>query len=124
MTAKSIDRTPIKIAVASSDGKFVDRHFGAAHQFVIFEYDGKGFTFLELRKSPPLCRGDHHDDDDLARTAQLIGDCSYVIANRVGPRAVPSLLAKGIRAYMDADFVESSLEKLKATGKLRHVLKK
>ena len=43
-----------KVAVTSSDGKFINQHFGRAQQFLIFEIDDEGdYKFLELRKNDP-----------------------------------------------------------------------
>lgn len=124
MTTNSIDKTVIRVAVASSDGKIVNEHFGVAHRFLIFEYDGNKFAFLESRESDPAYQTQRHDNNALARTAELIGDCGYIIASRIGPGAVQALLDRGIRAYVDADSVKESLEKLEASGRLWRVLKR
>lgn len=40
-----------KVAVASSDGKYINQHFGWAQQFLIFEIDDNGeYKFLEPQK--------------------------------------------------------------------------
>lgn len=39
----------IKVAIASSDGKTVDVHFGKAKEFWVYELKGNSFTFLEKR---------------------------------------------------------------------------
>ncbi|MBP2045245.1 NifB/NifX family molybdenum-iron cluster-binding protein [Methanobacterium aggregans] len=48
----------IRVAVASSDGKYVNQHFGHAGQFLIFDVDRSGnYEFLELRENVPSCKG-------------------------------------------------------------------
>ncbi len=42
----------MKIAVATSDGKNVDLHFGSAGIFLIFEIEENNLNFLELREKP------------------------------------------------------------------------
>ena len=42
----------IKVAVASSDGKNIDLHFGQARQFAVYELNGDHFAFLENRDVP------------------------------------------------------------------------
>lgn len=42
----------LKVAIASSDGKNVDLHFGKAKDFLIYELQGSSFSFLEKRKVP------------------------------------------------------------------------
>jgi nitrogen fixation protein NifX len=106
-----------RVAVASSDGRIVNRHFGHAEQFFIFELSEGTFSFLELRENRSACRREGHDADRLAATAELLGDCSYVVASQIGPAALPVLLGKGIRPYIDADFVEETLRKLLASEK-------
>ena len=45
------DLMSFKVAVASSDGKYVNQHFGMAQQFLIFEIDDEGnYKFLEPQK--------------------------------------------------------------------------
>jgi nitrogen fixation protein NifX len=114
----------VKVAVASSDGKVVNQHFGHAKQFLIFELYGDGFSFLEVRDNVPTCNLGRHEPDALDRTAALIGDCKYVIASQIGKGATEALLGRGIRAYIDADFIEETLSKLLASGKLKYLLQR
>jgi predicted Fe-Mo cluster-binding NifX family protein len=114
----------MKVAVASSDGKVVNQHFGHARQFLIFELEESRFTFLEVRENVPTCHMGRHDVSALDATADIIGDCKYVIASQVGRGATTALLNKGIRAYIDADFIENALQKLIASGKLKYFLRR
>ena len=51
----------MKIAVASTDGKLVDMHFGDANKFLIFEIeDGEG-KFHEIREKTNLPLNNHTD---------------------------------------------------------------
>jgi nitrogen fixation protein NifX len=114
----------IKVAIASSDGKVVNQHFGHAKQFLIFELSESGFGFLELRPNVPTCNLGKHEAAALDRTADLIGDCTYVIASQIGRGAAEALLGRGIRAYIEADFIEDALSKLLASGKLKYLLQR
>jgi len=109
----------LRIAVASSDGKVVNQHFGDAGRFLIFEVDGETFRFLETRENMPVCNMGHHDEDALTGTANALSDCSFVVASKIGPGAAHVLITRRIRAFVDADFVDKSLAKLLASGKLR-----
>ena len=42
----------LKIAIASSDGKNIDLHFGKAEKFYIYELKEKNFEFVETRNAP------------------------------------------------------------------------
>jgi predicted Fe-Mo cluster-binding NifX family protein len=114
----------VKVAVASSDGKMVNQHFGHAKQFLIFELSQESFDFLELRDNVPTCNQGRHESAALDRATELIGDCKYVIASQIGQGAAKALLDRGIRAHVDADFIESALAKLLSSGKLKYVLQR
>ena len=114
----------LKVAVASSDGKVVNRHFGHTKQFLIFELSEGVFNFLESRENVPTCHAGRHALSDLATTAEIIKDCAYVVASRIGSGAASLLLDRGIRAYIDADFIENTLQKLLKSGKLKYVLRR
>ena len=114
----------IKVAIASSDGKMVNQHFGHTKQFLIFELSQDSFDFLELRDNVPTCNIGRHEPAALDRAAELIGDCKYVIASRIGQGAANALLKRGIRAHVDADFIENAFAKLLSSGKLKYVLQR
>lgn len=42
----------LKVALASSDGKNIDLHFGKAEKFYIYELKDKGFELVESRDAP------------------------------------------------------------------------
>ncbi|WP_272942742.1 NifB/NifX family molybdenum-iron cluster-binding protein [Methanobacterium formicicum] len=45
---------PIRVAAASSDGKYVNQHFGKADKFLIFDIKDNGeHEFIELRETAP-----------------------------------------------------------------------
>jgi predicted Fe-Mo cluster-binding NifX family protein len=89
----------VKIAVASSDGISVDEHFGRAGAFRIYRLHDEGYDLLEVRDNVPPCAGQAHDDDVLARSAQLISDCKGVVAAQVGPGAIDALIMQRIMAF-------------------------
>ena len=89
----------VKIAVASSDGLMVNEHFGRARSFRIYRLHDEGYDFLEVRENVPPCAGQAHDDDLLARSAQLLSDCRGVVAEQVGPGAIDALIGHRIMAF-------------------------
>ncbi len=102
-----------KVAVASSDGKYVNQHFGMAQQFLIFEIDDKGnYKFLELRKNTPACEVGGHTDEAMERSVELISDCEAVLASQMGPGAVNALASHGIEAYAAPAFIDVALKEL------------
>ena len=111
-----------KVAVASSDGKHIDQHFGQAPDFLIFEIkENQCFEFIEVRKNiPPYDNPNLLEDHDnaLARSVDLISDCNVALASQIGPGAVKALLSCKIRPYAIPDLlIEKALKKL-ASSKL------
>ena len=99
----------VKIAVASSDGKQVNAHFGRARCFQVYELEQGHWAFREERINLPACVGHEHSNDALERTAELIADCSGVVAAQVGSGAVDLLLARRIMPFMLTGTVEEAL---------------
>ena len=102
-----------RVAVASSDGKVINQHFGRSRQFLIFEIAESGeWTFVELRENTPPCEMGEHHEDDMRRTAELLSDCNTVLSSQIGPGAEQILREKGITAYSITDFIDRALKKL------------
>lgn len=102
----------IKVAVASSDGRFINQHFGRAKQFLVFTIRDDCFEFLEVRANVPPCDDHEHDDDRLKKAVDLISDCQMVLVSQIGPGAAQTLLARGIQPYVIPDFIEDALNRL------------
>lgn len=103
---------PFRVAVASTDGKYVNEHFGRAQQFLIFDLNPAGNQFLELRKNEPSCRSKQVDEVKHLSTIDLLADCQGVLVARIGSGAEAVLNQKGIKAYVIPDFIEEALKQL------------
>ncbi len=101
-----------KVAVASGDGMVINRHFGRAEQFLIFEVDGEAYRFVELRANTPACVQWEHSDEALLRSVKLLSDCSIVLASRIGRGAMEFLNGNGIKTYQAAGFIEDILKNI------------
>lgn len=102
-----------KIAVASSDGKMINQHFGRSRQFLIFEIEeNQGYRFLELRQNSPACHSGEHGQGSMQDTVDLLADCKIVLVSRIGRGAIEALSGRGIRAYIAPDFIEEALKAL------------
>lgn len=111
---------PFRVAVASSDGKFINRHFGRTEQFLIFDINEAGnysYRFVERRQVNPSCAYQRHDDDLLVSAVNSLADCQAVLVSRVGPTALAMLAAQGVTALEAPAFVDEALAKL---GKAIH----
>jgi predicted Fe-Mo cluster-binding NifX family protein len=105
--------------VASSDGKFINRHFGHAEQFLIFEIAKDDCKYVETRSTTPLCDDQEHSDDRLAGIVKLISDCRAVLVAKIGPGALDRLQSQGIQAYAVPDFIDDAIHALIASDKLK-----
>ncbi len=103
---------PFRIAVASTDGKYVNEHFGRARQFLIFDLNQAGYQFLELRKNEPSCRSEQTDEVKHLPTIDLLADCKGVLVARIGPGAEAVLNQKRIKVYVIPDFIDEALKQL------------
>lgn len=109
----------LKIAVASSDGKMVNQHFGRAQQFLIFTINPDGsFKCCEIRHNVPPCNGREHGDDQMARAVAMLGDCRAVLASQIGRGARELLLSRGIQPLVLPGFIDATLTRLIETGHL------
>jgi predicted Fe-Mo cluster-binding NifX family protein len=88
-----------RIAVASSDGKVINRHFGRADRFFVLDLDGAGYRFAEERAVEPLCNDFDHSHAALRDTVGALSDCAGVFAAKIGAGAANALYAAGIRVF-------------------------
>lgn len=91
----------VRIAIASSDGIVVNRHFGKAEKFYIAEADTSDYSYkiVEEREVTPVCKVEGHDDDALALAVKNLSDCRYLIVSRIGFRAKDACEAGGLVVY-------------------------
>jgi len=101
-----------KIAVASSDGKVVNQHFGRATQFLIFEVDGENFKFLELLEAGAFCNHGEHDENKLLSAVEALKGSRAVLVSQIGKGAAEALRRNGIDSFDVRNFIEDALNKL------------
>ncbi|MBY9081713.1 hypothetical protein KIH86_04965 [Paenibacillus sp. HN-1] len=102
-----------KLAVGSSDGEVVDQHFGRSERFYIYEVEDAGtWSLLEIRDNATTRDEGEHNGGELARTIDLLRDCSQVLVMQIGPGAQQTLKSKGITVYSSRGTVEDALGKL------------
>jgi len=103
----------VRVAVASSDGKYINQHFGHAHQFLIFDVQGEhDYKFLEIRNTVPSCKGGDHSSGALENTLNIISDVDIVLVSQIGPGASQYLCSKGIKPVILVDFIDDALNKI------------
>ena len=103
----------MRIAVASSDGKMVNQHFGKATQFFILDVDDATIELVEVRENTPPCGSSEysgHDDNALSKAVTPIADCEAVLCSRIGIGAQEELRSQGIEPVDTRDFVETAVQ--------------
>jgi len=106
----------LKIAVASSDGITINEHFAQARQFLIFEVDDDG-THRQVETRKIIDEGEAAFPSREEAIARLAG-VDAVLASQIGPGAVESLQARGIRAFG----VKGDIDRALASYGKRHKL--
>lgn len=86
----------MKVAVASTDGKEIDLHFGDASQFFIFDIDLDENNFEEVRKKMDFPLTNHKGRWRLS--VELIEDCKAVLCRKIGKKPQVELRKLGIKA--------------------------
>ena len=103
----------MRIAVASSDGKMVNQHFGKAPQFLILDVVDGRMELVEVRENVPACGSagyGGHDDNALSRAVALIAGCEAVLCSRIGIGAQGELRRQGIKPVEIRDFIEPAVQ--------------
>ena len=81
-----------RIALASSDGLHIDRHFGHSDGFVIVAVEPSGnFVEQERRQAKAPCQHGFHDAGAMQAAVRALRDCRYVVAEAIGPGAQKAL---------------------------------
>lgn len=109
-----------KVAVATSDGKTVDSHFGHVQSFLILEVDEESGKFEDVEErdvkaacSGGSCGGVQNESDSpcgghkgaessssaMDEIAKALSDVDYVLVARIGPHAIRALAKYNVTAY-------------------------
>ncbi|MDR0886698.1 MAG: hypothetical protein LBN22_10180 [Clostridiales Family XIII bacterium] len=98
-----------KIAIASTDGREINEHFGRARKFYVYEVDDDGNISETDVRIAPSKDGYEQDIDHLDAAVSLIGDVKYVLSASIGPHAQKSLQKLGITGFAIQGEIENAL---------------
>jgi|GEM_PF-2223915 len=99
----------MKIALATSDGRYVSKHFGNTPCFLIAEVDGGGWSVVDNRENITACGGENNHKN-FTVSIGVISDCGAVIAAQIGGSAQNALNAAGIIPLEKAGFCDEILD--------------
>lgn len=102
----------VKIAVASTDGKVVNEHFGRAKCFHIFEVKGSGYKYLETRNVNQCCTQEGHTNQAFDKVIEKIKDCVAIVVSKIGDGASLYLEEKGFAIFEAPYFIDEVIKKM------------
>lgn len=85
----------MKVAVATTNGKVIDLHFGDADKFLIYEITDQNGKFKEIREKTDLPLESH--TDRWVASIDLIDDCKAVLCRKIGKEPTIELRKLGIK---------------------------
>jgi predicted Fe-Mo cluster-binding NifX family protein len=105
-----------KVAMASTDQKNVDLHFGKCDSFTIAEVDEENGNYRIVEERPVLALCSSCETDEAMDTVlRSLSDCKVVVASRIGRWPYSMLYAKGIESVEFRGSIEDALAVLRNT---------
>lgn len=102
----------VRIALASSDGKVINQHFGHATTFHVFDIIDNTARFVESRDVNQCCNGGTHKISAFEKVANTLSDCKGIIVAKIGEGASSFLESKGFEVFVAPYLISAVLEKL------------
>ena len=91
----------IRVAFGSSDGKYINQHFGHSQKFLIFDiHEEINYEYIETRNNLPSCNEGDHTSGSLESTLNILKDVDIVLVSQIGPGASQYLLNNGIKPFI------------------------
>jgi len=103
---------PHIIAVSTTDGKTIHRHFGRTEKFCIVSINDNNYSYIETREVEPCCNNFEHHESAFDKVLEILHDCEAVIVGKIGPSAYSYLTVKGMRVLEAPGFVDEVLTAL------------
>ncbi|MBP1736212.1 MAG: Dinitrogenase iron-molybdenum cofactor biosynthesis protein [Oscillospiraceae bacterium] len=101
-----------RVAIASSDGKVVNQHFGHAEEFLIVQVEDTQYEYIEKRSPGAACQLGSHDDVTMEQVIESLSDCKYVLCTKIGPGAEQKLRHRGIIPLEISHFIDEAMQNL------------
>ena len=89
---------PLKLAVASKEGRAISEHFGHARRFAVYAVAPDSCRLLETREVEHYCLGNSSSQSAMAGILEAIRDCQAVFVAKIGDGPTEKLRAIGVHA--------------------------
>jgi len=102
----------MKVAIASSNGKDINLHFGHAETFYIYTINNSTPELVETRSVSRFCtpESNHGKNNGVfEKFIALLGDCDILLCESIGYHVAKRLESEGIRPYMLECDIETGL---------------
>jgi lactoylglutathione lyase len=84
---------PLRVAVASSNGERIDRHFGQTEDLWVFDVGDAGYKRIDVRNVDKDALG---DEDRRQTIYRLVADCKVLLIAKIGVTPQENLAALGV----------------------------
>ena len=106
-----------RIAFASTDGTYVDQHFGSAGIFQIFDVSGDSYDLVGSRTTESYCQG--HCEGGFDHLLGALNDCEAIFVSRIGQSAAAFMIQHGKRVFEASGPVEEVIKQIIADNLLK-----
>ena len=110
-----------QIALASSDGTHIDRHFGHSEIFYIAAVAENGsYELIGQRAVDSPCNHGSHDEGAMQAAVTALADCRYVLAEAIGRGAAAQLQVRGITPLETEGLIDDAVPQVIAYDRRSH----
>jgi nitrogen fixation protein NifB len=109
--AKELDYIAVRVALATSDGLYVDKQFGVTDTFWIYDVTPKSFRLVEKRNVRQYCFG-KISSSSINDVIGRLRDCQVVICKHIGHKPRQELLAAGVEPQDFSGTIPEAIEKV------------
>lgn len=105
---------PYKVAVASTDGKVVNEHFGRCKIYLVLSVDDEqdAYCFDRFQSIVPPCQNGEHQNQDFDLVLQALSDCRAVLTCKIGPVAEQYITVRGLQSLEYGGFIDDAVHKI------------
>lgn len=116
----------VRIAVASTDGTFIDQSLQEVASFSVYDVAPEGFRLVEVRKAAgaSACRDSGKTPTEMTvdEFLELISDCSILVVRSLGVEAGGKMQIGWLTVYEGEMPVEKALKKLSNSPLFRNAM--
>jgi nitrogen fixation protein NifB len=95
-------KTRYRLAVATSNGKNVDQHFGQTNEFYLYDYEDGKITLTGKQRTDPFLNGSMFGEVHrmkIERMVTTLKGADIVLTSGFGDKAISEIMARGIHPF-------------------------